>query len=238
MSYLVSCTSRGLNCRIRPVDECGHFRGVFLCICLLLVFGAVSHSTADPAPRQSQRLAVSTSGAQFAIADFDGDGRPDIATIEGGQSASDSASYSIELHLSGGPRQFIHLTLPAAGVAIEARDVNGDNTPDLLVVTRWFRQPLAIFLNVGHGSFQRVEPTAFRRVFDESNGFCCSLSNVKTELVNTWWQSRDDLWSDASELTGAISSLGKIAVSISSFVATCSLPRHTGRAPPLDILPI
>ena len=41
--------------------------------------------------------------SQFAIADFDGDNRPDLATVEPGRSNSTNTCYWIAFQLSGGP---------------------------------------------------------------------------------------------------------------------------------------
>src|SRR5208282_6370061 len=96
-------------------------------------------------------------GLTFAIADFDGDRRPDFASIQARQNRCDSSDYSIQINLSEGGRRSIHLLAPIGGLVIEARDVDGDHTIDLVVSTAWSKQPVAIFLNDGHGTFSRAE---------------------------------------------------------------------------------
>ena len=66
-------------------------------------------------------------------------------------------------------RQFFRLVAPAGGLLIEARDVNGDHTVDLVFTSAWFRQPVAVLLNDGHGRFLRAEPGAFPGAFRESH---------------------------------------------------------------------
>src|SRR5712692_8148291 len=104
-------------------------------------------------------------GPSFAIADFDGDKRLDLANVQGAQLGSASTTYSMQFHLTASGRQVIQLIAPPGGLAIEVRDVNGDNAVDLVITTAWLRQPIAIFLNQGHGSFSRAEPAQFPGTF-------------------------------------------------------------------------
>ena len=86
----------------------------------------------------------------FAIADFDGDNQPDFATVQLGRV---EGRYSIGFQLSTGSRQSIVITAPVGGLQVTLRDVNGDNSLDLVVTTDWLRKPVAVLLNDGHGHF-------------------------------------------------------------------------------------
>jgi hypothetical protein len=101
------------------------------------------------------------SASHFAIADFDGDNRPDFATVETGQIGASHARYWIGLQMSAGPHQRIGLTAPVGGLEIASRDVNGDNAPDLVVTAAWFKNPIAVLLNDGHGNFTLTDPASF-----------------------------------------------------------------------------
>lgn len=109
-------------------------------------------------------------GLPYAIADFDGDVRPDVATVEGADyKASGTTRYRIQLRFSHATSNSIQLVAPAGGLVLEARDVNGDQAPDLVLATAWQRQPVAIYLNDGHGQFSRAEPSTFRSELSSSN---------------------------------------------------------------------
>src|SRR4029077_8985035 len=54
----------------------------------------------------------------FAIADFDGDNRPDLASVHVGQSSSSSTRSWIAFHLSGGSGQTVGITAPRGGLKI------------------------------------------------------------------------------------------------------------------------
>lgn len=129
------------------------------------------------------RLASVGPGASFAIADFDGDQHPDLASVQGGRVGSSSTDYWIQLQLSASGRQAIQLVAPSGGLLIEARDVNGDHAIDLVLATAWFKQPVAILLNDGHGRFSRVEPTAFPGAFTDATTNWASSSDQTTEAA-------------------------------------------------------
>jgi hypothetical protein len=107
-------------------------------------------------------------GLQFALADFDGDHRPDLVGVQAGQGNVARTNYWIQLQLSAAGQQTISLVAPSGGLQIAARDVNGDRIPDLILTTTWLGQPVAIFINDGHGTFTRAEPSAFPEAFRNS----------------------------------------------------------------------
>jgi hypothetical protein len=106
--------------------------------------------------------------SDFAIADFDGDQKPDFATVQGGRASLHDSRYLISFELSTGSKQTIGLTAPIGGLQLDSRDVNGDNLTDLVVSTTWFGRPVAILLNDGHGNFTLMDPSAFPAVTQET----------------------------------------------------------------------
>jgi hypothetical protein len=104
----------------------------------------------------------------FAIADFDGDNRPDIASVHAGQDNPRSTRYWIAFHLSAGSGQTVSITAPIGGLQITTRDVNGDSFPDVIVTTAWTNKPVAILLNDGFGNFTPSDPSDFQSAFRTS----------------------------------------------------------------------
>src|SRR5579863_5000175 len=113
-----------------------HIRGSFdaarvtrrALLLLCLVLGAVGRikdagTSTNHSPSSSPGF-----NSFFAIADFDGDQKPDLATVEiqNGMSAS-TTQYSIRFRLSVGTAQSFGVSAPAGGLQIVARDVNGDD---------------------------------------------------------------------------------------------------------------
>jgi hypothetical protein len=101
---------------------------------------------------------------RFAIADFDGDQKPDLATVQFVREAALDSFYSIRLQLSAGEVSAIGIAGPQGGLELAARDVNGDDLIDLVVTTAMDSHLVAVLLNDGHGKFTLAKPGAFPSV--------------------------------------------------------------------------
>jgi hypothetical protein len=140
-----------------------HLRAVLVLCFVLGAAGRVNAAnTAAPQPAASSAGFNST----FAIADFDGDRKPDLATVEVQKgSFSGNSRYSIRLQLTAGAAQVFGVIAPAGGLQIVARDVNGDDALDVLVSTALQHKQVAVLLNDGHGNFTLADPGAFPATF-------------------------------------------------------------------------
>lgn len=213
-------------------------RGWFPWISLLLLFGlAGSGAAAKTAEIQSGAVSALGPGPQFAIADFDGDLRPDLVSIQAGANISGSGgtNYWIQLQLTSAGRQFIQLVAPPGGLLIEARDVNGDHTVDLVLATAWLRQPVAIFLNDGHGVFSRAEATAFPGAFSNSTTNWRSGANLSTETVGVPPQSGTGFCTEERNYLCGVSTEVLFLSSTAGFPASPFLISQPGRAPPSEV---
>jgi hypothetical protein len=141
------------------------FPGLSLGICLTFFLGLMCTGAAKASEHPGGSHGP---GAQIAIADFDGDRYPDLASIQTGSSDGSRTSYWIGVRLTSAGQKTIQVMGPIGGLEIAARDVNGDHAIDLVLTAAWFRQPVAILLNDGHGNFSTVEPTDFPGAFDQS----------------------------------------------------------------------
>jgi hypothetical protein len=139
---------------------------------ILCVIAGVS-CRADAANTSTRHLPASllVSDYNFTIADFDGDQRPDLATVEVQKSSSSRTTlYSIRFQLTAGIAQVFGVTAPSGGLQIVARDVNGDNSLDVLVTTVLQHEQVAVLLNDGHGKFRLADPSEFPAAMRESCG--------------------------------------------------------------------
>jgi hypothetical protein len=127
---------------------------------LLVVWGLVV-CAASGGQAASRSTGMAGGESRFAIADFDGDSRPDLATVQVGLSGTSNARYWIDFEMSAGSRQLIGVMAPAGGLQIAPRDVNGDQSLDLVVTTAWLDRPVAVLLNDGHGNFTYRDAKAF-----------------------------------------------------------------------------
>lgn len=174
--------------------------------------------------------------SQFAFGDFDGDRHSDLATVETIRVTSLHTRYWISFQLSTGHPQAIGVTAPSGGLALVARDVNGDSAVDLVLLTAGREKPVAVLLNDGAGNFAIGDPAKL------TINFAPSTSQLGTAPPRM---------GDRAVLTGPSSFQEVPAVKRfppttpglilffpgSSDVATTLLPSSfLGRAPPLSVL--
>ena len=206
----------------------------FLCLLSLggLWAGAASASATDvPSPRP----ASPAPDLSFSVADFDGDSKPDLASVQYGTSDSTRVAYRIQLQLSAAGSQSFQIPAPTGGLQIVARDVNGDHALDLVITTTWRRQPVAILLNDGHGNFSRVDPDAFPGAFRESDiGWNSSIQH-EIEAVGVPPQSRDEICSGTEHFLHLRAHTGLAPDTNSQFGIGSLLISHRGRAPPSEV---
>jgi hypothetical protein len=230
-SLFSSCKS-GLRTTLG--DDCRTLRTLFPWISLLLLFGLAGGGAAKAGEIKNGPATRVGPGPQFAIADFDGDLQPDMASIQAG-GTSGTSSYWIQLQLSAAGRQSIQLFAPAGGLVIEARDVNGDHAIDLVFTTAWFRQPVAVLLNDGHGSFSRAEPSAFPEAFSKSRTNWVSGTNQATDIVGIPPQSGAGIEAEEKNSFHERSPAGLIPPARAGFPVSAFLVSSAGRAPPSKV---
>jgi hypothetical protein len=171
-------------------------------------------------------------GLQFAVADFDGDHRPDLVGVQAGQGDVARTKYWIQLQLSAAGRQTISLVAPSGGLQIAARDVNGDQILDLVLTTTWLRQPVAIFINDGHGTFTSAEPGTYPEAFRESQTNWNSFASRAIEAVGATPPSQDRACIATASSRFAGSQASDISRLHRGFFPRPSLISQRGRAPP------
>jgi hypothetical protein len=214
----------------RKLDRRSLLPLLVVCSCLLLIFGFVGSSAAAQEAQKAAAAPVSL-GQQLAISDFDGDLQPDLAIVQAGTTDSGSTDYWIQLQLSAVGRESIRIVAPAGGLLIEARDVNGDHAVDLILTTS-FRQPVAVFLNDGHGSFSRVAPSVFLDAFNNPLTNWASALDQGAEAVGIPPQSRPGILQAAKLLTNIRPRADSILRAGAGFAVDFFSVSHAGRAPP------
>jgi hypothetical protein len=208
---------------------------LFRLIISSLFFGLVFGGTAARARAENPPASSLGPGLTFAIADFDGDRRPDFANIQAGQNRSEGSDYSIQIYLSQVERQSINLVAPVGGLLIEARDVDGDHSIDLVVSTAWRKQPVAIFLNNGHGTFSRAALAAFPGAFSECQTKLAPASNPATDAIGISRQPGAGICADENDSGIDRSPENLIFVLSAGFPLDSFLTSHAGRAPPSEV---
>jgi hypothetical protein len=231
----MSDTTRKSSSRTARSDNRRFPRISFLCIASLLAFGIAGASATEAADIRSALVSSVGRAPQFAIADFDGDLRPDFATVRSELNNFGTTDYWIQLQLTATGRQSIRVVGPLGGLRIEARDVNGDHAVDLVLSTRWRKEPLAILLNDGHGNFLQADPASFPEAFSESETNLQSSANQKIDGVGVPPRSRSALCLKTRILAHLRQGADLILVLHAGFPLSSFVISHAGRAPPSEV---
>jgi hypothetical protein len=203
---------------------------------LLFLLSLIAFLAGTPVVATTHRDSVAPAPAlPLVIADFDGDLRPDTASIQSGRSDSSHAVYWIQLQLTSIGRQSIRLEAPVGGLQILARDVNGDRALDLVVTTAGLGNLVAVFLNDGHGGFSKVDQNAFPVSFNDSATDCASAPCQDSIAAGAPPQSRTELASETRTVFGLESNAGLVAFSNPESSLDRALICHSGRAPPFPV---
>src|SRR5215469_6486243 len=137
--------------------------------CSLLVFLPPIHRDLNRPATHLMKFALAQGSTHFAIADFDGDLRPDLAMIRVSRDGAPDAQYSLELQFSSGARAPIGLIGPAGGLEVYPQDVNGDQIADLVITSVVDSEFVAILVNDGKGNFTQVDRASYPHVGKRAN---------------------------------------------------------------------
>ena len=128
----------------------------------------------------------SLSHLDWAMADFDGDSRPDVA-ITKMEARGASFVYWLELDLStnhGGesPAQpgFPAIASSKFGLHLTPRDVDGDHDLDIVVTMGIARLPVAVWINDGQGRFAEGDLAAYPALTCLDDLSLCAESRPQT----------------------------------------------------------
>jgi hypothetical protein len=202
---------------------------------LLLVFASIIAAGLETAP--PGRTAPPREAAivpQFAIEDFDGDSRPDIATVLEGRNGAADNHYRIRFQLSSGGSQNIDLTAPVGGLDLSSRDVNGDDVLDVVVTTVGSNRPVAVLLNDGAGTFTASDPSAFPRAFRKSSHFWRVMTEELREASPAFYSRFYSTDLEASNGTFSTPiEIGVLTRRSNRLETRADVVSYLGRAPPV-----
>jgi hypothetical protein len=202
----------------------------FLLLRLLIGFAPFGKAAAPP---ESSSGSSGPVASQFAITDFDGDSRPDLASVQTGQSGFGNTRYFVDFRLTTGSRQTIGVTAPAGGIQLSSRDVNGDSYPDVIVTTYWTNQPVAVLLNDGRGNFTQSDPSAFPGAFTTSENFRISKPDTVRDAAAALFSRHLPGECEECERTSSTQVVaGRSVTGVFHFAARSNGDSFFGRAPP------
>jgi hypothetical protein len=213
-----------------------YFAGMRTAVILLLVVCASMVATCLETVTPARNASTHEAGIvpQFAIEDFDGDRRPDIATVLEGRTGSAGNHYRIRFQLSTGGTQNIELAAPAGGLDLSSRDVNGDDFLDVVVTTAGTNRPVAVLLNDGAGNFTASDPSAFPGAFHNSHNFWNGLTEEMREASPAFLPRSFASDLEASDATFSLPvDIRDCVIRSDRFEARDADVSYLGRAPPI-----
>jgi hypothetical protein len=176
-------------------------------------------------------------GLPFAVSDFDGDNKPDLARVHSSETVANSTRYSIDIELSSGSRQNVVLTAPFGGLRLESRDVNGDHFPDVIVSTSWTGAPVAVLLNDGLGNFKSFDPAVFPGAFETNVSSFDPPANPEVAGAATiFLRTSSGESKQAGSTHVARDDLGSVELRAERLRSLRSRDSFSGRAPPAFFL--
>jgi hypothetical protein len=135
----------------------------FRSVLLFLLVSAAAFAAPKPDPDLFRGL-NSPWVSGWALADFDGDSQIDLATATSGRHDARGYAHEVSLKLSGVPPSSFIFRDRFANVQLSARDMDGDDDRDLLILEASSMQPVGIWLNDGAGHFEEGNLADFRDV--------------------------------------------------------------------------
>jgi hypothetical protein len=205
--------------------------GFFVVLCLALL---VWLPAAAAARRTEGRASLAgLTGASFAIADFDGDSLPDLATVETGPAIAQHTNYWIQFEFSLGNKRSFAVSAPPGGLQIASRDVNGDHFLDVIISTQLANEPVAVLLNDGRGNFTLADAKKFAPAIWDARqqwqAVAQEVTDCQAALASPGWARGVENLRGREELPPAVTKVSAPGEKLRCFVV-----RHEvqGRAPP------
>lgn len=115
------------------------------------VQGAVEDFNRTASPGQILRFSSPT----LAIADFDGDNKPDGAILVQPDAVLGQGNFEIKLHLTGHNNGEIKFQSLESALTVEAFDIDHDGDIDLIIEESISHKRVQVWINDGHGHFEK-----------------------------------------------------------------------------------
>jgi len=174
-------------------------------------------------------------GPKLAIADFDSDDRPDGALLLEPASFLGSGSFQIELHFTGRKNANITFRSPEPDIAVAALDIDHDGDIDIVIEQSLTHKRLQVWLNDGHGNFEKGRIEDFPSVLAPARDRLLSSERSDCPAVSLPTQRGLETMLLAGHIAGRPPSEGEFAAQSTRALRTDPpFSLNAARAPPLS----
>jgi len=174
-------------------------------------------------------------GSTLAVADFDGDNKLDGAVILETGPFLASTSFQIDLHFTDRRNQNISFESSESDITVAALDIDRDGDFDIVIEQSLTHKRLQIWLNDGHGNFEKGRVEDFPPAAAPTGEHLASSQRADGPVLSLATQRTFETTLIASHIAGRPPSEVGVAALFPTFVKTdSSFSLATSRAPPLS----
>ncbi len=134
-----------------------------------LLASGLGTAAPNPAQHSLPRPPASLFDLTWVLADFNGDQQPDFASARLANRHGQEYAHEVSVRLGSAQTSF-RFRSHTAKIELSARDVDGDEDRDIVVLEAHSKQPLGVWLNDGAGSFEEGDLAKFRRSIGDASG--------------------------------------------------------------------
>jgi hypothetical protein len=152
------------------------------------------------------------SNPKIAIADFDGDDKPDGAVLLESNPFLGSGNFQLELHLTSHKNANINFQSRELDISVAAIDIDHDGDVDIVVQQSVTHKGLQVWINDGHGNFEKGRIEDFPSVLTPTRDQLMSSERRDFPAVSFPSQRGFETMLMASHVAGRPPSSSSIAV--------------------------
>jgi len=195
------------------------------------VQGALGEFNRTTSPAQIPGL----SGSTLAVADFDGDNKPDGAILLQSDANLVKGNFAIKLHLTGHSNNEIRFQSLESALTVEAFDIDHDGDIDLIIEESISHKRLQIWINDGHGNFEKGRSEDFPSAADSNPDQIRSSERLDASALSLPTQRGFETMLIACHIAGRPPSQKRLtAYSTNLPLSDQEFSRTLSRAPPLS----
>jgi len=174
-------------------------------------------------------------GPSLAVADFDNDKKPDGAVLLDSDFVGPQGSHQIELHFTSRPNVDLTFQSAETNLSIYGIDIDQDGDLDLVVEQSITHERLQLWLNNGHGEFEKGRIADFPSASAPTGQQITTGEEVNIPAISLPPQRLVETMLKVCHVAGRPPSSREFAfLATTAFTDSSAFPSAASRAPPLS----